>query len=343
MRAAATRRRLWKQSCDVPKAQFHLIQTEAINPEQWTTPSKTKICLDEDEFTPVKLQPPGLAELDESRPLSSRSDATKRPSELHSPLLCIPTPQRRRVKETMVAEHLPHIRNAVSVGCQASPQTCSVGHVTSRTRVHTRSCQSSHDVQTPDGNTNLDSCADVETYMDQLASTGERIQNLLRNLTPIRIDECSHKHFIADSPELQRQISASNEILLPVSVDGVVRPLLTKHAVPLQLLQDALPNRLGVFSGYLCLGACRLDHDSETTAGDVLVQGYAVSFDPQSVMEFDLECLSEDMDEIFYRVCDENPDLSDDEHDTLAEQLFISKYGRSMDEARQDILKKHAL
>ena len=182
---------------------------------------------------------------------------------------------------------------------------------------------------------------DAEPYEQHLVVVGRYVEDLLFKLTPIHIDEITHAHFLADDPGLQKQISTSSEILVPIRVGDKVRPLVTKQAVPLQLVQDALPKQLGVFSGSLCLGACQLSHDDETTVGDAVEHKYGMSFATQSVEEFDVACLSEEMDEIFYDICDENPELSDEEHDTMAEQVFLSRHGRSYEEARQDIVRKY--
>ena len=66
------------------------------------------------------------------------------------------------------------------------------------------------------------------------------------------------------------------------------------------------------------MGACALDHNDDTTAGDATEKGWKLCFMPQSIQEFDDECLHQDMDEICRQVQDMLDGASDKKIDAEA-------------------------
>ena len=58
-------------------------------------------------------------------------------------------------------------------------------------------------------------------------------------------------------------------------------------------------------------------------------------------MESELEDLAEDFDSIYLHLCDEHPELDDEEIDKLAEKEFSSHHGQSYTAARNAIEAKH--
>ena len=55
-----------------------------------------------------------------------------------------------------------------------------------------------------------------------------------------------------------------------------------------------------------------LDHEEESAAGWVLEHGYSVHFIPQSMNEFNMEMLQEDVNEIYDAVVEASPSMSED-------------------------------
>merc|ERR1712187_897067 len=88
--------------------------------------------------------------------------------------------------------------------------------------------------------------ADFEAFLDRISP---RMKELTSILTPIRIDPNTHGCFFTDDALINASNSA--EELLCVNIDGVVRPVISRAAVPLSVINSALPRLIGSSGGEL--------------------------------------------------------------------------------------------
>ena len=73
----------------------------------------------------------------------------------------------------------------------------------------------------------------------------------------------------------------------------------------------------------------------------VSAANYKLSFLPQSLQDFEIECIHQDMEDIFATVQEACTDTSEDDAGVEAEQVFSAKFGMSFNEKLKEVSKKH--
>ena len=113
-------------------------------------------------------------------------------------------------------------------------------------------------------------------------------------------------------------------------VDGVARPLITQAFIPLSTIEDALPRLLLSFSGSLFVGSCAIDHADESqprTVGDVTKRNLTLTFLTQTLEDYDLQCIEEDLQDVYFKVQENNEQATEDELDDLVNAEFLRRHG----------------
>jgi len=163
-------------------------------------------------------------------------------------------------------------------------------------------------------------------------------KDLILKLTPLRVDASTHSHFLEAYDDVVTDDGAE-DIVLGVSVDGVVRAIVSKGFIPLSIIASALPRLLGAFDGELLIGSVVYDHDDEDlhTVQDIYDAGYVLGFVPKSMLDMKLEWIEDDWHDTYLQCEASRPDLEGSDLEAYTEEAFSRKHGASYEDRVREV------